>query len=445
MALFGRNSRAASLFAFSLALIMLLSLSAGCGAKKEDEDSNGKKNGGSDLTWPTAYYDNQRTGRSPYKGPGTPEIKWTYQTTSSCRSSWVILDKEGNPTQGFRGVVVNLDGSKGTALWEFPAGQAEVTTCRTAPDGTIYASSGSVVYAISAGGKQTWTYDMGSTADDPALGDDGTVYVGSTGGKLVALSGEGKLDWEYQAPGDICSPSIDEKGNLYCAAATLAMYCIDAKGKKKWEFMPEGDLPEYEGLLDWANTLDVPSIGDDGTIYAGSYVNPGMTSAGQVPNYAVPQQSKIYAVSPQGQKKWEYAREDSKYAIHTPTIAKDGTLYAGTSCWKVLALDPDGKLVWEFDTAEETGECPSVYSPPIGKDGLLYAATTNSRIFCITPEGAEKWRFDAGNPWLPGPQGQPKMGGSNNFTPPAIGADGTLYSLLAEGKVFAFKTTGGAE
>ncbi len=96
-------------------------------------------------------------------------------------------------------------------------------------------------------------------------------------------------------------------------------------------------------------------------------------------------------------------------------------------------------MLWEFNTDEGSSECPSVYSPLIGKDGLLYAATTNSRIFCITPDGKEKWRYDANNPWLPGPEGQPMMGGSNNFTPPAITKDGTLVSLLAEGKIFAFK------
>ncbi len=35
---------------------------------------------------------------------------------------------------------------------------------------------------------------------------------------------------------------------------------------------------------------------------------------------------------------------------------------------------------------------------------------------------------------------QPMLGGSKNFTPPAIAKDGTLFSLLEEGKVYVFKT-----
>lgn len=423
---------------------MLMAVSAiGCGAKKgENGRSDGReKEAGGVLTWPTAYFDNQRTGRSPYNGPGTNEVAWTYQSGATpSRSSWVVLGKDGNPVAGFSGKAVSIGAADGAAAWEFPVPGAEATTGRAAEDGTVYVSAGDSAYALSADGSEKWSFEVGGEADDPAVGTDGTVYVGSAGGRLVALSEDGLLEWEFKAPGDIRSPSLGKDGSLYCSAATLKMYCLDDKGTVKWEFKPEGDLPKYDGLFKWANTLDVPSVGDDGTIYMGSFVNPGVASGGQqIPGYAVPQQSKIYAVNPTGEKKWEYARPDSPYAIHTPTIGRDGTLYAGTSCWKVVALDPDSTLLWEFNTDEGTRECPSVYSPSIGKDGLLYAATTNSRIFCITPEGTEAWRFDADNPWLPGPQGEPMMGGSNNFTPPAIGADGTLYSLLAEGKVFAFR------
>lgn len=433
---------AAPALIFSI-LAALAVLTVGCGTQKTSQGqtaSNTTK--GSSLQWPAVYYDIQRDGRGPVSGPSTADIRWTYAGGTLSRSSFAVLGKDGNVLGGFPGKVVSLDATSGKIAWEFAVNAAQVTTCRVAESGTIYVGADNTVIALSSSGKQKWTYDMGSLADDPALGVDGTVYVGSTGGRVVALSESGKLIWEYKAPGNVRSPAIDKNGNLYCSASTLAMICLDSKGKKKWEFKPAGDLPVYPELFDWANTLDVPSIASDGTIYAGTFVTPGITKTGQqIPGYSVPLQGKIYAVTPQGQLKWEYLRAGNPmYTIHTPTIAKDGTLYAGTSCWLVIALDPSGKTVWEFNTDEGSNECPSVYSPPIGTDGLLYAATTNSRIYCITPDGKEKWHFDANNPWLPGPQGQPMMGGSNNFTPPAITKDGTLVSLLAEGKIFAFKT-----
>ncbi|MHB8894081.1 MAG: outer membrane protein assembly factor BamB family protein [Candidatus Geothermincolia bacterium] len=428
--------------------VMLAITSFGCGGKGGKTTNKGaavkdSNDRGATLEWPAVYRDNRRTGRSPFNGPGTADVRWTYSGGATTRTSWVVLGKDGNALVGLPGKVVSIKAGDGSVAWEAPVSGSPVTSCRVADDGTIYAGAGNAVVALSSSGKQKWSYDLGSTADDPALSaDGGTVYVGSTGGRMIALSKNGTLNWEFKAPGNIRSPSIDNSGNLYCSASTLAMYCLDSKGNKKWEFKPAGDLPQYPGLFDWANTLDTPSIADNGTIYAGTFVTPGITKNGQqIPGYTVPLQGKVYAITPQGQLKWEYARpEQPNYTMHTPTIAPDGTLYAGTSCWIVVALDPVGKLLWEFNTNEGTSECPSVYSPPIGKDGLLYAATTNSRIFCITPDGREKWRYDANNPWLPGPQGEPMMGGSNNFTPPAIAADGTLISLLAEGKVFAFTT-----
>jgi len=79
-------------------------------------------------------------------------------------------------------------------------------------------------------------------------------------------------------PGNICTPTA-AKDALYCGASPLVLYAFDKEDNKLWEVRPEGDLPLYEGLSDWANTLDYPSIGDDGTLYVGSFPYPGITSA----------------------------------------------------------------------------------------------------------------------------------------------------------------------
>lgn len=414
------------------ALILAISPLAGCGGDNKGDTGNGNGKTVNNLAWPTNYYNNLRTGRSPYAGPETPSIKWQYEagTTSI---AWCILGKDGKVISGFQGKLVCIDQKNGSQAWEFPTGESAAATCRVKDDGTIIVSAGNGVYCLTSKGTQKWSYDMGSEADEPAVGADGTVYVGCLSGKLAALSTDGKLEWETTVPGNIRSPSIDEDGNLYCSASPLVLYMFDKNGKQKWAFKPEGDLPLYEGLYSWANTFDVPSIGKDGTIYVGSFVSPGINSTGQfIQGYAVPDQGKLFAVTPQGEKKWEYFRPDGKYTIHSPTIGEDGTLYVGTSCWKVLALKPDGTLLWEFLTDTEQKNCPSVYSPSIGKDGLLYSATTSGKMFCITPQGTEKWRYDCGTPWMP------DMSRSNNFTPPAIGGDGVIFSTLFQGRVYAF-------
>ncbi|MBN2168599.1 MAG: PQQ-binding-like beta-propeller repeat protein [Actinobacteria bacterium] len=427
-----------------LAVLVLTGLifgaSLGCGSKKETgsgSETDGDARTG--LAWPAGYRDNQRSGLSPYSGPGASAVLWQYEA-GAVSFAWSVLARDGKVLSGLNGKVVCLNPEDGTAAWEFETAGSSAGTCRVKDDGTIYVSAGNNVYALSPKGQEQWSYDMGSEADEPSLASDGTVYVGSVGGKLAALSSDGKLEWEHKVPGNIRSPSIDEDGNLYCSASPLALYMIDKKGKQKWEFKPEGELPMYEGLFSWANTFDYPSIADDGTIYVGSFVTPGVTSSGQwIEGYSIPDQGKLYAVTPDGQKKWEYFRPDGKFTIHSPTIGADGTLYVGTSCYRVIALDPNGSVIWEFFTNEGQGVCPSVYSPPIGKDGLLYAATTSGKIFCITPEGTELWRFAAENPWMP------DMSRSNNFTPPAIGGNGVIFSTLAQGRIYAFGAPGAAK
>lgn len=434
-------SRKRSLYLNTLAiLIMIIAaivLAAGCGSGEEKGTQNGSKGEEEvELAWPRCYRDNLRTGKSPFTGPGTANVLWQYEggTTSF---AWSVLGKDGRVLSGFSGKLVCLNSEDGTVSWEYSTGDASASTCSVKEDGTVYFSAGNSVFSLNSEGEEQWSYDMGSEADEPALSVDGTVYAGSVGGRLAALSSDGKLEWELEVAGNIRSPSIDNDGNLFCSASPFVLYKIDKNGKEVWQFKPEGELPLYEGMYAWANTLDYPSIGDDGTIYAGSFLSGGVTTSGQwIENYAMPEFGKLYAVTPDGQKKWEYYRPDGKFTIHSPTIADDGTLYVGTSCWRVIALDPGGSVIWEFSTGEGQDVCPSVFSPPIGKDGLLYAATTSGKMFCITPEGTEQWRFAAENPWMP------DMSRSNNFTPPAIGEEGVIFSTLFQGRVYAFGTTG---
>lgn len=425
--------------ALALALLLLLTvIASGCGGGGGlGNADNGKKGEASkQLVWPTAYRNGQRDGRSAVPGPQAPSVLWTYEGGAKTYC-WAVLMKDGNVVTGFEGKAVALNPATGTAVWEFATGGAAVETPCVGDDGTVYLGVGTRVYALKADGTEKWSFDLGSKADGPSVGPDDNIYAGSVGGKIVALSPSGALEWEASVPGSIRSPSFDKKGNLLCSAATLCMYAFDSKGRKLWEFKPEGDLPVYPGLFDWANTLDTPSVGSDGTIYAGSYHSPNMTtSATQIPDYAVSPQAKVYGISSGGVKKWEFVSTyECGSTLHTPSIGADGTLYAGTSCWRVIALNPaNGTLKWEFNTGEGQGVCPSIWSPSIGKDGLLYAATTSAKIFCITPEGTEKWRYQGPEPWLP------NYGGSNGFTPQPINEDGVMFSVLCEGKVFAFKT-----
>ncbi|MDI6830407.1 MAG: PQQ-binding-like beta-propeller repeat protein [Actinomycetota bacterium] len=438
----GRTKRALAILGIAQICLLLAvsALAAGCGGKSTTDTAygGGRGDGGEPaarLTWPFIYRDPSHTGRSNVNGPASANLKWT-GTANSDTWSWAVLGKDEDLICGFADRVISVDPESGGIDWEYPTGGERATSCCVAGDGTIYCGVGSRVVALYPEGSQKWSYEIGGTVDMPAVDLDGTVYAGSTAGKLVALTATGELKWEAAVPGNICTPTA-AKDALYCGASPLVLYAFDKEGNKLWEVRPEGDLPLYEGLSDWANTLDYPSIGDDGTLYVGSFPYPGITSAGQmIPSYAIPTMGKLYAISPRGELLWRFDppyRESSYFNIHTPSIGKDGTLYAGTSLWRVLAISPRGELLWEFNTGEGADVCPTVYSPTIGGDGLLYAATTSGKMICINPDGKEIWRFDSGKPWLPG------MSRSNNLTPPPMGKDGTLFTVQADGTIYAFK------
>ncbi|WP_287153006.1 PQQ-binding-like beta-propeller repeat protein, partial [Candidatus Solincola tengchongensis] len=69
------------------------------------------------------------------------------------------------------------------------------------------------------------------------------------------------------------------------------------------------------------------------------------------------------------------------------------------------------------------------------KDGLLYVAASSGHMYCLNADGTQKWLYDSGSPWLPSMR-------SNGLTPPPLGKDGTLFTLKADGRVFAFRGPG---
>ena len=76
-----------------------------------------------------------------------------------------------------------------------------------APDGTVYASADGL-YALRPDGTLKWKFAPGTThcASTPAVGADGTVYVGCRDDGFYALDpATGVKRWEFRAGGDVDS------------------------------------------------------------------------------------------------------------------------------------------------------------------------------------------------------------------------------------------------
>ena len=127
---------------------------------------------------------------------------------------------------------------------------------------------------------QVWLYLVdGSIYSSPAIGADGTIYVGSDDNNLYAIAPDGTMKWSFATGSYIeSSPAIGLYGCIYVGSCDKKLYAINPDGSKKWSFLT-GDY-----------ICSSPAIGADGTIYVGSY------------------DKKLYAINTDGSQKWAFVR-----------------------------------------------------------------------------------------------------------------------------------------
>jgi outer membrane protein assembly factor BamB len=297
-------------------------------------------------------------------------------------------------------------------------------------DGTIYLGSGDgALYAINPDGTIKWRFwTEDEVHSSPAIGIDGTIYVGSRDNNFYAINWDGTEKWRVTSIGDFeSSPVIDDDGTIYIAGYDGYLYALDRNRSEKWS-------PQTVGH---SNIAPSPAIAADGkTIYvatnsldmyaidaydgsqkwhfpAGSWSSPAIGADGTI--YVGSHDKKLYAINPDGTHSWNFTTGDE--IPSSPAIAADGTIYVGSYDGYLYAINRDGSPSWNFTTGH-----PVLSSPAIGADGTIYIGAYNDKLYAINPDGTEKWSFATGNAI---------------FSSPAIGADGTIYVGCADGKLYA--------
>jgi len=84
-----------------------------------------------------------------------------------------------------------------------------------------------------APGTAKWSYLLlnGAGWSSPAVGDDGSLYVGSIANKVTAVNPNGTLKWYYPTGGRVdSSPAIGADGILYVGAADQKLYALNPDG-----------------------------------------------------------------------------------------------------------------------------------------------------------------------------------------------------------------------
>ena len=202
-----------------------------------------------------------------------------------------------------------------------------------------------------------------------------------------------------------------------------------AEGSVLWSFDTKGVIASHpiEG-----NAV----LGSDGTIFITS-------------------ENKIFAINPDGTKKWEYSSEDWVYSsiaigingklflgmnnklcafnaatgdkvwetviggeydhvMTTPAIGNDGTVYTGSNNGSFYAINNEtGEIIWEFNAKASI----DFVSPVIGSDGTVYFGTFEKKIFALYDNGTKKWEFNLSD-----------ISPNPTYSPFAMGSDGTIYT-----------------
>jgi len=151
------------------------------------------------------------------------------------------------------GKLYTLD-ADGKSLWVLDVNTPLRSAASIGPDGSLYVGGrNGMLYAIDPNGALQWMYDMGDAVySSPAVASNGDIYVGSSDGALHALAPDGTELWRFTTKGPgkapagtiLASPAIGNDGTVYIGGLyDPNLYALDPlDGSVKWVcgFPPAG-------------------------------------------------------------------------------------------------------------------------------------------------------------------------------------------------------------
>jgi outer membrane protein assembly factor BamB len=395
--------------------------------------------------------DAQHTGRSPYIGPRQPLLLRTFNTSivdvpdpifgnADIQSSAAIAP-DGTAYIGLHsGMLFALHdpvgvGNQLAARWSFhpPGGSSWHATPAIGRDGTVYVgfstdnstpNAQGTLYALQAPAagidpQVLWSADLGPgrQTSSPTIGPDGTIYAMGGEGRLSAIAPDGQLRWSAQTgPTLKGSPALGLDGTVYVASMNGKLYAVAppsdpamTTGTIRWTFR----FAEFPGKGSPVASHSPPA-GADGI---GSGASPTIGPDGTI--YVGANNSNFYAISPDGKLEWlfEAQREIAGIWSTAALSADNNTLYFGANKGGIYALNRhDGSLDWQFFIVG------SVYSSPaVDATGTVYTASTVGHVFALDgATGRKVFDYDAQAPI---------------WTAPALRPDGSLVIADRQGRV----------
>lgn len=259
--------------------------------------------------------------------PTTGSENWNFvgSTNRLIASPLVIQNMIYQPSSDGYVYVVDLTGKQvlppmktSGALWAQPVTNPEC--------GCIYvASMDHMVYSFDATtGNQLWVSQElgGSMVDTPAVGTDGTLYVGTFGNEMIALDGtNGSIRWRFTTQDWVWSGPALANDVLYFGDLSGYFYALNTSdGTSLWRIQPNNSI------------VDSPVISGDNI-------------------YFTTEADTLYSVSTAGDI--VYSKVIGGVIYSSPVIVGETILVAPTGFDALLvALTLDGNQKWTFTPAK---------------------------------------------------------------------------------------------
>jgi len=289
----------------------------------------------------------------------------------------------------------------GIEKWKYETSGSIEASVAVSEDGLIFfGSNDHFLYAMDLDGNELWKYETGDKiTKTPAIGSDGRVYFSSDDFTFYSVDSSGNENWTFSSGWSIRTPPVvgpDE--TIYYGGGDHAIYALDHAGNKIWDLLVTG----VPGDL---------AVDEYGNIYFGT------------------DRGKVYAISPDKTKLWEFTSEET-YAVFStsPSITSDGIIIIGDQLFDsglrpapshLLALNQSGEEIWSFLLPDQ------VYSSPaITEGGIAYVGCMDGKLYAIELFGDILWSFDV-------------CPGSDLLSFPVIDSSGKVYIGSRDGILFA--------
>lgn len=310
----------------------------------------------------------------------------------------------------------------GRLRWSFKAGSMLACSPAVGPDGTVYVGCrDGKLYAVDAQGSLRFTVETDGPVDAaPCVHPDGLVVFGSYDGVVRALDPDGAERWRLGVGAPVMTtPCVDAAGQLWFGADDGALRAVTPEGRLLAQVTVSdlisaspvcaGDavLLAGEGLYGTDGTrvetvarepvVAAAAVGADGTVYYGAW-----------DGYA-------YAVR-DGKVAWNTPVEGQVYA--SCAVGDDLVLTATRAGW-VYGLALDGGLRWKRKLGD------GVYgTPAIASGGVCFVGCNDNRVYALALDSGEiAWQERVGR---------------DVRSSVALADDGTVFAASWDWSLYAF-------